>query len=227
MNIYYGLMGMQLIAILFSLLAGVSSVSSGNNDIYFSVQRISSDLVIFITIIWAFIFATTYASKTYRNVDFAFISNRISSNLSNIGFLITVGIVGGVTTSLTSTLLRVVIYFLNGSKNILHENFFISPKDLVVNFIATAMYIILFSSIGYLFGVITQFNKLFVLLLPTFIIGSVFAENTKGSQIEILSKIIGFFANETSLLMFIIKIIIVVTILFGVGILISNQTEVR
>jgi hypothetical protein len=227
MNIFYGLIGMQLIAILFSLLTGVSSESSGNNDIHFTARRYSGDLIMFMTFVWAFVFAISYASKTYRNVDFAFISNRFSSNLSNIGFLITVGIAGGVTTSLTSALLRVVMYFLIGSNNISYENFFIPPQDLVLNIIAIAMYIILFTSIGYLFGVLTQLSRLFVVLLPTIIIGSVFIESTKGSQLKVLSKIIGFFVNESSLLMFMVKIIIIVTILFGIGILISNETEVR
>ena len=159
--------------------------------------------------------------------DFAFISNRVSSNISNIWFLVTVGGICGLSTCFYGYLLRVILYFQNGSEGLMRENFFTSPKDLIISFIATTFYMILFSSIGYFLGIVFKRNKIFMILIPALFIGSIYIENAKENKIKFLSKLINFYCHENSLFIFLAKVLIFSIILFILGIWISNRTEVR
>ena len=108
---FSSLLAIQLLAIIFSY-GGVGSSGMSSGDIHISVKYYSADLVIIFTLIWAFVTAITITTRSYRNHDFTFITNRLSSSLSNILFIVTTAMIGSLTAILAGNVLRTLSYFL-------------------------------------------------------------------------------------------------------------------
>ncbi len=227
MSMFLNMVGVQIVALLFS--SGGVSGSSGmsSNNIQFSVNWFSADMVLSFTLMWAFVVAIYLTTNNYRNIDFGFVSNRLSSNLSNIAFLLTAGVAGGITASLAGYLIRVIAYLSTGSQHIVSENFFILPQELLAGTIAAVLYIILVSSLGYFVGILAQLHKAIVVLLPALIFGTMIAEAKIAGKPQTFVKLAEFFTNEGSFTLFALKVMITVVVLFWGGIIMSNRLEVR
>jgi len=227
MSLFFNMAGVQIVALLFSAggVAGSSGMSSNNME--FSVKWFSADMVLSFTLMWAFVVAIYLTTNNYRNIDFAFVSNRLSSNLSNIAFLLTAGVAGGITASLAGYLIRIIVYLSIGSQNIVSENFFILPQELIVGIITAALYITLISALGYFVGMLAQLHKVFVILLPALIFGIMIMETKIAGKPQTFVKLAGFFTNEGSFTLFALKVMITVVVLFWGGIIMSNRLEVR
>jgi len=197
---------------------GTSSASTGGSGITVSVYSYSSNLVIANTILWAFFAGFICTTQTTKSIDFAYVSNRLSSNISSIGFLLTAGIAGGVLATLSGTLIRVMVFFKLGSKNIAPENFFVPPQDLLLGCLAAILYITLSSSIGYFVGTLIQVSKAFIVLLPLFLVLAM--RLSLGTLIDAVTK-------ENSLLLFAIKVLAISVLLVWSSALLSNRLEVR
>src|SRR6476660_9775510 len=110
-DVFSSLVWIQLLAILFSL-GGVASMGGGSVDLNFNVKYYSADLVVVFTMLWSFVTAITITTKPYRNHDFTFVSNRLSSSLSNILFLLTVSFIGSITATLAGNLVKLLVSIL-------------------------------------------------------------------------------------------------------------------
>lgn len=226
MGLFYTMIAVQALGILLSL-NGVMSSGTGSGEFSVSTKIFAGDIIITLTMTWAFFVAYNLTANEYRKTDFMFVTNRLSSNLSSVGFVLTISAIAGVTASLAGVLLRVIIYFTHGSQNIASQYFFILPQELLLSIIATTFYIILISAISYFFGALTQKHKRFAVLLPALVIGLLFLKaRGMGNVGVILGEIAYFFTNESSLMLFMIKIIGVAFILFYSSILMSNRLEV-
>lgn len=225
MGLFLTLMALQVMAILFSL-AGVQTMSMGTSGVMVSVKGFSADIIIVFSSFWAFIMATTFTTMDQRNMDFAFVSNRLSSNLANIGFLLTAGMVGGLTAILGGALLRVITFFSLGSEFILRQHFFISPRELVARIAVVTLYLVLLSSMGYFCGMLVQFRKVFIVILPAVFVAISFLD-ARSSQSGIVNTAVNFFLAESSLAILAIKIILTVGLLLACAVLVSDRLEVR
>jgi hypothetical protein len=219
------LMTLQLLAIVFSL-AGTGSMSGGSGTLDAEVHYYSADLVVVFTILWGFITAIVTTTKGYRYDDLVFISNRVTSNLSNTLVLLTASVVGGITSMLSTYLLKMILrYFFNGH---LYGGVQAGTGllELILGILTVSFYVLLFCGLGYLVGTLVQMSKIFVVLLPALIIGSILLAGYSGETgiIEIVSK---FYFTETSLSIFIIKIIGSVLMLFTGAFILSNRMEVK
>ena len=211
---------LQSIALLISL-AGVSTMSTGNGELNFSMKYYSANIALGYTFIWIFFVAIYLTTKQYKNMDFSLVGNRVSSNLSNIGFLLSACVFGGVIASLFNALLRVVIYFISDRSQIIMDGFYLAYPDLLLGIVVAILYMFLIAVIGYFFGVLTQINKIFAIIGPAVFLG------LTGGNNEVLKIIFGFFTSEVSLSIFAVKIIIVSIVLFGFSVLLSNRMEVK
>ena len=110
-DVFSSLVGIQLLAILFSL-GGVASMGMGGANLSVDVKYYSADLVIVFTMLWSFVTAITITTKPYRNHDFTFVSNRLSSSLSNILFLLTASFIGSITALLSGNLVKLLVSIL-------------------------------------------------------------------------------------------------------------------
>ncbi|MFT5872031.1 MAG: hypothetical protein ACI8WT_000958 [Clostridium sp.] len=157
--------------------------------------------------------------KEYKDMDFTLVTNRISSNISNIGFLITLSLFGAVTSALLGVLTRTIKYFLIGSSKIAEVGFYLTPGEIMCSIGANFLYFILLSSLVYFCTVLTQKSNIFIVIILT--VGVLL------TQTPIFGNIIEFFVKENNFFIFMIKSLITATIFFIASVLVSNNLEVR
>ena len=221
-QVFISLIFIQLLAVFFSF-NGVGMMGSSSESIEIDVQFYSADMVITFTILWAFITAILITTTAYKNDDFAFVTNRLSSNLSNVLFLLTASIVGGITAMLSTSLMRIIMYYFGGHGYISANH---SLSEIVIGYSSTIFYILLFSGLGYFFGTLVQISKVFVVLIPGIIIGTgILGAGSMG--FEWVESVYQFIFTEPSILLFVLKVLIVVVLLFSSSIALSNRMEVR
>ncbi|MGD7045059.1 hypothetical protein [Jeotgalibacillus proteolyticus] len=212
----------QLIALVFSFI-GSGGSSTSDMNVTISVDTYSSDIVFFFTVLWMFITAILLTTRAYRYEDFSFITNRLSSQLSNALYLITGAAVGTLTTVLSTFLLYVIFYFTNPSQNLFGYSSAGSPQELLLAAGGTFFYLLAAAALGYFLGVLTQLNRILgfafvaiILFLPMFL-----------GQFFIFKQIYIFYFQEPSLLLFGLKILLSALLLFAAAILFLNKREVR
>lgn len=218
-SLVHSLIIVQMIALLFSL-GGVSHMSSNNGKLSVSVQSYSSNIAIVFSLFWIAFIAVQLVSKPYKKMELPLVMNRLSGDLSNVGFLMTVCVFGGITSSLVGVLLRVITYFAFDRSQIVFNGFFLAYADLLLSMCIAILYMLLISALGYFIGVLTQLNGAFVIIIPVVILG-VLKVYTDFAQ-----SVFKFFAFEVSLSMFVLKVFITSIILFGISIFLSNRMEV-
>lgn len=223
-NSYIGalisLMMCQIIAMAFSF--GGSGMLGTSSDFFdIMVHYYTADFVFIFTMLWAFITAITITTKTYRYDDFSFVTNRLTSNFSNVLFLVTISLTGAVTAVLSSFFLKVLMYFyFDMEQMMIVQTTFL---EYFTGFIGLFFYLLLFSSIGYFFGTVSQISKVFVFLIPVLLFGSLIL----GVSVPIIAEVFQFYANEASILLFVLKVFVTVVMIFSGAIAISNQLEVK
>ena len=222
-DVFSSLVGIQLLALLFSL-GGVGSSGMSGSGYTVDVKYYSSDLVIAFTLIWALVTAITITTKPNRNHDFTFVTNRLSSSLSNILFLLTASVIGAITASMSGGLLQVV-------SSLLFDQYSYTlniggAKDVVIGFAVTVLYLFLVNAFGYFIGALVQVSKLFILLIPVLAIGSLFSAAFTQKE-PILINIFQFFVMESMLSLFIVKAVLTTFVLFVLAITVFNRMEVR
>lgn len=223
LRFFFSLAIVQLIAILLSLNnVGFSGLIT--NGLRLKMNYISADAVIIFSFIWALIASACLLNKADINIDFTFVSTRLTSNFSNMGLIITLSFFGSVTASLSENLIRVLYYFIYGTQKIAVEGFYTTPKYILISILCMTLYMILISSIGYFLGSLIQLNKAFIalfLVILCLIIFRVF------SLTELAANILNFYSAEKLPVMFILKSLITSAVFFSCAILISNRLEVR
>lgn len=128
---------------------------------------------------------------------------------------------------LGGVVLRLAVFFSTGGAGIVSQNFFLTPADLAAGVAVTALYLLLFSAAGYLCGILAQISKAFVVILPSLFFGLLILAGRDDRIREELSQVIYFVAQESSLILLALKIILTAAVLFGTALLISNRAEVR
>lgn len=223
-SVFTTLFLLQIIAIFFSFNA-IESSGSGLNNVTVYVGYYSVDIVIVFTMLWSFITAILMTTKAYRNDDFTFVTNRLSSNLSNIVFLIIASLVAGITALLSRYVLRIIMFYTMDIAPLKTELFVETTSELLVGMLATTLYVLLFTSIGYFTGMLVQLNKIFIALLPAGYIGLLILGAKMRNNVG--NAVFEFFGEETSLALFIIKILVTTILLFGSATALSNRLEVK
>ncbi|MEH7235709.1 hypothetical protein [Bacillus sp. JJ1562] len=219
---YYGtftsLATVQAIALLFSF-NGVGQMGLSG----ITISTYSGSLVYVFTVFWAFITAITLTTKPYHYIDFSFVTNRMSSHLSTVGMLVVYSFIASLTSTFAGILLRVILFFKEDSSKIIANQFFLSFSDLLVGIYIGGLYLLLFASLGYFIGMFIQINKLFGFVIPALIIGWGIYEMRFFDTFSAFT----FFAFETSILIFTIKVVVSVALLMWIVIVATNRLEVR
>ena len=212
----------QIVAIIMSM-GGSNSYFSSSVGLELRVSYYSADAVIAFSMIWALTTAITITTKPNRHQDFTFVTNRLSSSLSNILFLLTACAVGGITAMLARYLpLALGSIFLD--KQI--YSLVTSPWDFLIGIGAAILYLFCSSAIGYFIGTLVQVSKLFIFLIPVSLIGILFVNALANSE-PYFVYIYRFYLMEPSFGLFTLKIIITAAVFFFISIGILNRMEVR
>ena len=224
-GVFFNLIAAQMMAFLFSLNGVASSGGGSMEGISYTIKHISGDIIIIFTLIWAFLIGLNMASSGFK-MDFTFISNRRSSNLSSIAFLITAAVVGGLTAILCGVLLRVVMFFAYSGVDA-GSGLWIAPSAMLSSIFAAILYTLFLSCLGYFASMLVQRNKAFGLLLPGLFFGTLLVEARSTGQAQLLINTIEFFTKESSLMLFAVKVILVSAVLLVSVVLFSDRMEVR
>lgn len=223
LGVFTSLIAIQLLAMVFSS-GGVSTYYSDVNGFSIEINKVSGNLILSFTMLWAFITAIMITTRAYRYDDFAFVTNRLSSNLSNILFLLSASFIGGTLAILSSFLLKVILFiFYDGQLLISHV---ITPVQILIGIIGASCYLFAISAIGYLVGTIVQLNKIFAVLIPVLFFGSFFYVGTRWN-VTLVVSLKESIVDETFLLIFALKIVVISGLLFLAATTISNRLEVR
>lgn len=220
---FVSLIGIQILGLLFSL-GGVSMAGTGGNNMMLSVHNFSANIIIVFTIMWGFVIAMTLTTKPYRLADFVFVTNRITSHLSNIIFIVFASIIGGITAMLSGYVLKVGIFFWYGAESVVFQP--ISFTELVVGIITTIAYVALFSAIGYFVGMLVQLNKAFGVVIPVMFIGTLITAGRRGEE-SVIYSIFRYYVNDASLWVFVITVFVLCYALFYGATILTNRMEVR
>ncbi|QCJ40950.1 hypothetical protein FAY30_02950 [Bacillus sp. S3] len=224
-QVFMSLMFLQLLAVFFSL-NGVGGMGAGSGSVEIQVKYFSPDYVAAFTMLWGFITAILITTKAYRYDDFVFVTNRISSNLSNAVFLLTASVIGGITAMLSSYLLKVIVYYFISDVSINSSAVLAAPMELLLGIFSTLLYVFLFCALGYLVGTLVQISKAFTVLLPAVFFGGLIFDGLRGKS-GAVAYVFEFFFTESSLTLFFVKIIVAAGLLFSGTFVLSNRLEVR
>ncbi|WP_404462386.1 hypothetical protein [Sutcliffiella horikoshii] len=225
-GVFISLIILQLIAVLFSL-NGVGMSGGGSEQISYSLHYYSGNLVFIFTMLWVFIVSIIITSKVYRNEDFSFVSNRLSSDLSNIFFVIFVSVIGTVTALLSTFLIKVILLFLPK-----FDMFYYTPTSMNMSsfvffgVVIAFCYILISAAAGYFVGTLVRLSSLFKIMVPVVFIGYLIFGGMI-SEVSGLATVVQFFYFETSLITFVLKAILTVIVLFASSGAIFNRMEVR
>ncbi|MCK0473012.1 hypothetical protein [Halalkalibacter sp. APA_J-10(15)] len=215
---------LQIIAI-FLASSTANYGSHGSNGITITGHMYSSDMVLIFTFLWAVITAILLTTKAYRYDDHSYIATRNSSNLANVLYLLSASIFAGVTAMLSSFLIKTIGYFVHEVH--IYERVSISVIEYMTGLSASVLYVCLFAMVGYVIGLLVQWRRLFIVVIPVLFIGSMFSTNTHHSNPTVLEVITSFIFQESSFLLFSVKIIVTCVVLFLSSMVISKQLEVR
>ncbi|WP_078553055.1 hypothetical protein [Bacillus alkalicellulosilyticus] len=223
MNAFVSMIFVQCIAIIFSF-NGIESMGTGSDTIFVTVNIINGNAILFFTLIWAFVISLTLTKKAYRDIDFVFPSTRLTSHLSNIGLLITISVIGAISCLLGSAFVRLISFVIH-STSFTIESFLIGPLEFAMGILVSSLYLLLVCTVGYVFGLLVQWHKAMGFVIPAFLIGYHIQEVRSVGQVRF--TVIQFFTSETSLLLFVIKVIVSVSILLFVIVKLTNRLEVK
>lgn len=215
------LMITQIIALLFSLTGGNGLMSSSNETVSVSVRAYSASMVIVFSLLWISTVAILLTTKQYKKMEMPFVGNRMSGNLSDVGVLMTASVFAGITSSLYSVLLRVIMYFTVDRSKVVSDGFSLTFSDLMLGVVVTILYMCLVSAVGYFIGIMAQVNMAFLVLIPVVFFGSLQGYN----DYFFAQSIYKFYIEDVSLSIFALKVIITSLILFGASMLLSNRME--
>lgn len=195
-----------------------------NDNMSIDLTYFSNGIVVTFTLLWAFSMAIFTTTKAARYDDYAFVGNRLSSHIANLLFLITACIIGGVSATLCGYIIKIIGYFSYSLT--MGEGLFQAPHEFFLSIGAISLYCFLIATIGYLFGMIIQFHRSFVFLLPVICVGMIIASVSSGYDAE-MKAIFDFIVMETHFWLFLLKVLLVSGVFFGLAMLLSNKLEVR
>lgn len=115
-----------------------------------------------------------------------------------------------------------IVAIFNDNAIIETSGLFSTPLNFFSQIIAMTAYTLLLMLVGYTLGTFIQFSKLFIALFA--MIWIAFTQVSFGSD---SNGLLNFFYGETSILLFILKVLIAIALLFGVSFWVTNRLEVR
>lgn len=217
-SMFATMMIMQILGLIFSYSS--ESWGTGTENLYVHMTIYSGNIIITFSLIWAFLMAFMLTRNPIKNMMNTFITTKKVNHLSNFLFLIFLSVIGGISCYLISFLFKSIIVLFQSEKTILIEQ--VTLFEVFIGTIATILYMLLVTAVGYLIGEMIQLHKIFIAIIPITIVGFIiiFPE-------EVIAPIFQFFTWETNMFIFAVKIICVVSGMFLLSTLFDKHMEVR
>lgn len=201
-----------------------STYMDEGNVLSFNFSTISNDGQVGLTMFWAFIIGFILTSAAQRNESFTFVTNRLTFQLANFYFFCAAALFGGVTTVLLGSVMKIIAMF--HVNTVMETNSLLSsPVDFFLQIFVMTAYTLLLMLAGYTLGSFIQYSKLFIMLFALVYI--TFTQYTFFSIGDGSDSVLHFFYGETSILLFTLKILLAVAVLFATSFWVTNRLEVR
>ena len=225
LSVFSSLVVVQAISLLLST-NGSRTMGMGNYGLSINISYDTGDISIIFTMIWGFITAFIVTTKAYRNDDFIFVSNRVSSHLANVAFLLFASVIGGISSALSGQLLKVMMLLILKDGYVMGS--VVSFDELLLSAIVSILYVFLLASLGYCIGMLVQLYRWLSIIFPTFIVGYwVIGINTNGEPPTFFGEVFKFYVQESALSLFFIKAFVTAGFLFFIPSILTNKLEVR
>ncbi|MBO0586814.1 hypothetical protein [Sporosarcina sp. E16_8] len=224
-GVFNSLLVMQLIGIILGF--GTSSGgSSSGGTLTVNYSFLTGDVPVIFTLLWAFSMGILVTTLAYRNDAFSFVSNRLSHNISSFLFLLFASVIAGTLATLAGSIIKLISSFQSDPLFAETSGLFSSPADFFIMTSTSVLYTALFASMGYVVGSFIQRSKFVLpLLIAAIFVIPLLQLNMRGQ--DLIANSVAFFGTETSLLLFLLKIIVTISILFAISIGVTTKTEVR
>ncbi|SIT70427.1 hypothetical protein [Edaphobacillus lindanitolerans] len=216
------LLALQLAGMLFSISSSDDSSNAfGNLNIH--IQNFNSDIIIVLTLAWAFLAPLYLTGRDSFESDMVFANDRLTRHFGNIGYLALIVLAGSLTAVLAC--LTVLLIPLLGSREVLLPEF--GPWGLsghaLIMFTVLLSYALLAAGLGYLIGTLLGLSRLLVIGL--FLLGLIFLGVLDDTGWHLLGRFAHFlFGNEQAALL-LIKAAGASAILFAIAVISSNRQE--
>jgi len=215
----------QIIAILFAMSGNGSFHSSGGSGISVSGTLYTNVNVIIFTILWIIAHSIMMTTKAEREHGFTFVSNHLSNHLSNALFLLQASVIGAVTTILAGFLMRVLVYFFGETTPFLGAGVHYTASDIFIGIFSMTFYLMLFASLGYFFGTLSQLHRMLPYLIPVLLIG-IFIWLVQLDP-SLFARGAAFYFEEANAFLFMLKITVTSIVCFLAAILLTKRLEAR
>ncbi|KUP04730.1 hypothetical protein Q75_14895 [Bacillus coahuilensis p1.1.43] len=220
-SIFLTLIFVQILGMLFSF----TSNGGGSGDsigISYGYTLYSSSAIIMMTLLWAFISSLLLTTKAYKFDDFLFVTNRLTSNVSNVLFLLFMSLLGAITTSLASLVFRLLLFLLKDSESLVMMNMGIG--DWIMGVVVAFLYILLVATIGYLIGTVFQWGIIGRILVPVVVLSTLFSRQGEDSLVVLIGSI---YVEEPVFLLYFVKVFLTAGLLLTLSTILTNRMEVR
>ncbi|MGM0845120.1 MAG: hypothetical protein ACQEUT_09095 [Bacillota bacterium] len=225
-GMFTSLIVLQIIGILLSLNGdGMSGGGSSSNFFSHTLTYYSGNIIFGFVMIWAFISAILMTTRGYRYDDYSFVTDKLTSHFSNILFLLAASFISGITILLANRVVILIIYLFQDNVSMTGQP--LTFKGALFGMIAITLYIFLLASFGYLAGSLVQISKIFILIMPVLVIGSIFYEARLTGNPSLVPNVFSFFGMEDSIMVFMLKVLLVSGLSWFAAILSSMKLEVK
>ncbi|NEU30691.1 hypothetical protein GN156_07840 [bacterium LRH843] len=216
---------LQLLGIFFSF-SGVGSSGTGSHEMSLNVTHYSAVMVLLFTFLWGFVSSILITTRAYRNDDFLYVANRVSSHIANGLFLLTASIIAGITAMLSGYLLKAILYFIFRADYVEGTGAIHTAKELFIGMSSSSLYVLLFCALGYFIGTLVQLHRMFIIVVPAVFFGDLILHANNGEK-GIFFVFYEQFFTEPSFIFFLIKMYLIIGLLFIGSLALSNRMEVR
>lgn len=223
----------QIVALILSL-NGTNHHGSFFGNVSISIYSYTANMVLAFTMLWMFSTAISLTTKAFREADLTLVANRFTSHLSNFLFLMTTSILAGVSAILSGFLLKLIAVYIFKMSVISSAQ--LPFSHLLLGLAAASLYMMLVSSAGFLTGMLAQWHKSFMFIIPAAVIALLFIEwnwveedefSSSAGSMPALIALFRWFGTENSFPIFTLKVLFAVLICYGLSYLLASRLEVK
>ncbi|SER84344.1 hypothetical protein [Salisediminibacterium halotolerans] len=216
------LMIVQILAVAaaFGGTGGGSMTEPGPLNLHYTTYNAA--FIIIATFLWIAISAFIITTRAYEADDYTFITTRLTSHAANASFLFLASIAGAVTAMLTTYIIQLShLIALDIDLAVSHP---LSPGEFLIGTAGITLYLFLIASISYLIGWLFQVSKFLRIVIIAFLAAVLFGIPIASGALE---SVYSFFVNESSLIIFALKVITAAAIMWSAVYSLTRTLEVR
>lgn len=214
------------LSVTFSLFIGPTIGTTMGQD-WITIRDLDNAVVLHFTRLWVFVVAFLLTTKPCRNADAPLVSNRLSSTLADIAFILTCSLLGGLLGASSAAFVRLVAVVVYAGALVVRDSFFLAPSELLMGSLLGSLSMALFGSLGYLSGALMRIRLGPVMLgfLLYFAVVSLIRQYDYWS--DLLRAIVNLFPYANSLPFLAAKSLGFAAVVFAMAFIATKDLEVK